>query len=228
MKYTAILAIAMMLPAVASAQTTPPQAAEQEAFTVVYDSIRAQVETRPEVRRALVSRFIDADTTLTKPELAIVYYGQAMVPGYDPDVKYQEVDDAINAGDVSLAMALADEALRRNPVSLPMLFNLYGLSSISEVPALKARCESLQKRILMLCDMIVDTGMGVSPEMPWIVISEADMNELLTKYMQIQSELERTDKGDEKAVKVRFNGVDQDVILYFDLMLANQARKALK
>ncbi len=228
MKYPAILAIAMMLPSAAFAQTIAPQDEEQEVFTVVYDSIRSQIEARPEMRRSLVSRFVDADTTLTNPELAIVYYGQSMTPGYDPDLKYQDVDDAIAAGDVSLAMTLADEALRRNPVSLPMLFNLYGLCSISEAPALKARCQPLQSRILMLCDMIAESGMGISPEMPWCVISEADMNEYLTKYMQIQLELDRTDKGDEKAVKVSLNGLDQDVILYFDLMLANQARKALK
>lgn len=201
---------------------------DREVVLVSYDSIATLVKEKPEAVRALTARFMDADTTLTPSEVAVVYYGHAFSPGYNPDETWPDIEEAIGNSDVNLATTLTEQALRTNPVSLPLLFNLYGLCRVSNVPRIQMRAADIQRQILMLGDMITSTGNGVLPVAPWLVISEGDMDQLLKKYIQVQSELGRSDLDDVKAVKVRLNGVADDVILYFDLMLANNARKALK
>ncbi len=197
-------------------------AATASALRVDYDSIRSVVNDRPELFRQLTARFIDADTTLTDDELAVVYYGHAMIPGYNPEETYADVMKAFDDGDLATTLVLADEALRRNPVSLPMLFKCYGICAISELDRLKDRCPALAARINMLCRVIEESGQGVIMYSPFCVISPADIDEFLTKCWQVQRVYESADMGDLRAVKVHIDGIDDDVILYFDLLLAKK------
>lgn len=215
MKAKLIAIVALVAALTAGSQ----QASAQKYTRVIYDSIQSVVNNRPELFSALTARFADADTTLTSDELAIVYYGHAFTPQYDPAAQYPELMEAFNAGDLNLAITLADDELRRNPVALPVLFKLYGCCVTSDVPRHQARSLDVRNKIVMLCDLIFSTGTGVTPYTPWLVISEADMNEMLLKYLYINELIDTSDIGDGKAVKCRIDDVDDDVIFYFDLKL---------
>lgn len=216
-------AIAKMV-VVALALAMSHSAAAQNLITVDYDSIESIVKNRPEVFSALTSRFMDADTTLTMSDVAVVYFGHAFTPGYNPTESFPEMMEAYESDDMNLAIALGEQDLRRNPVSLMLLMKLYGACATSQVPRLRNQAPQLQQRILMLCDMISSTGLGVMPESPWCVICESDMEELLAKYIKPQRVIDRSTRGDEEAVKVKIDGIDDDVILYFDLVLARKPR----
>ena len=199
-----------------------------EPVIVDYEVIKSVVDNHPEEFRALTSRFVEADTTLTPAEVAVVYYGHAFTPQYNPEADYADVMRAFEGNDMSLTVMLAEDALKSCPVSLPMLFKVFGCSVGSDVPAIKTRADNARQRLLMICDLILSTGTGVDQMAPYLVISEGDMNEFLSKYCQVAKEISRSDLGDEKAVKVRLDGIDDDVILYFDLALARSWRKSGK
>ncbi len=204
----------------------PSRAAGNEMLPVVYDDIKATVSDNPSLFNSLTARFQSADTTLTPAEVAIVYYGHAFTPAYNPDEKYEDITEAYNSEDGNLAITLIDEALRTNPASLPLLFKLYGCCATSDVPRIAARKDGIADRIVMICDMIASTGTGVQSYTPWLVVDEDDIDEFLNKYMYIQRELERSDLGsDVKAVKVQLDGIADPVILYFDTTLPHKFKK---
>lgn len=222
MKFNRLITLALLIAICALSQ----RAAGEELTPVVYDDIRTIVNDNPQLFNSLTARFQSADTTLTPAEVAIVYYGHAFTPGYNPDEKYEDIAEAYSGDDGNLAITLIDEALRTNPASLPLLFKLYGCCATSDVPRIMARKEGVADRIMMICDMIASTGTGVQNYTPWLVVDERDIDEFLNKYMYIQRELERSDLGsDIKAIKVQLDGIPDPVILYFDLTLPHKYSK---
>lgn len=207
MKYLLALVAALLVAVTVSAATV----------AVDFDSISVAVKARPEVRSALVDRFVAGDTTLTSEEMALVYYGQAFIPGYEAVETYADVDSAYAGGDMPLTLTLVDEVLRVNPVALNQLFRGFVASKSSKQPRISARAESFENRIMNICNLIYGSGAGVDTNDPFRVLTMADAEAFLRNYIRVSAIEGRSLLGHLDAVKTVVPGISDPVIFYFVL-----------
>lgn len=184
------------------------------------DLTAVEVDTKmnPGQYNSLLERFINADTTMTEAELSAVYYGYAFTPSYDPREIYPEVSQAYESGDYKRALDLASEALTVNPVSLSL--------NVTALAAAHRLCQSacvdptmvntLGHRCDLLATAILKSGSGTTPDSPFVVIDETDINKVLRNILGIDSIVDRTKVGSVLAFKVTFSGSSRQHILYFD------------
>lgn len=158
-----------------------------------------------------------AGESLTADEAATVYYGSALQPGFNPAVEYTAMLAAYNQGDMARAYRLCEEALAGDPTNLTLLFKAFSSASASVDPAIKAKAPVYQTRLLAICDAIFNSGTGVADNSPYMLIRPSDTDEFLVKYMQPAGILGRARIGQTEAIKVRLDGVADDVILYFSI-----------
>lgn len=154
---------------------------------------------------------LDAD------QYRIIYYGAALQPGFDADKQYTDVNSAYASGDMATTLKLCEKALASDPTNLALLFKAYVAASTSADESTKAKAPEFQNRILGLCDAIFSSGNGVTEESPYVVTRKSDIDEFLVKYMQPEAVTGRAQIGNLEAAKVRFNGIADDVILYFSI-----------
>lgn len=154
---------------------------------------------------------------LTEAEATTLYYGSALQPGFTPDKDYTPVIAAYNSGDMKRAYNLANEALASDPTNLALLFKAYAAASASSDPNIKAQAPALQTRLLAICDAIMNSGSGVADASPYQVIRRSDINEFLVKYMQPKNVVGQSQIGQLTAIKASFDGIPDDVILYFGI-----------
>lgn len=85
-----------------------------------YRQIEVDVTMHPARYKALLDRFVAADTTLTSDEMATVYYGFAFTPSYEPRDTFPEIHAAYDRKDYEEVARLIGPALELNPVSLDL------------------------------------------------------------------------------------------------------------
>lgn len=152
---------------------------------------------------------------LTAEEAATIYYGSALQPGFNAEKQYTAMLEAYNSGNTEKAFKLCEEALEKDPTNLGVLFKAYASAVSSKDAATKAKAPVMQTRLLAICDAIFASGTGVRETSPYVVIRPADIEEFLVKYMQPQSIEGHANVGELFAAKVRLEGIEDDVILYF-------------
>ena len=117
----------------------------------------------------LVDRFAACDTTLTREEIATVYYGSSYLKDYN---LVQSQSEAIRTlaeeGKIEEARAALAAKLKDYPVSLFVLFSLYNLSED------EAEAETYLWKIRSLLGTIDNTGRANSTERPFQVICVND------------------------------------------------------
>lgn len=163
----------------------------------------------------LLDRFISGDRTLTPDEVATIYYGFRHTAGFNPAPSYAALMNAYDKHDYTRALDMARMALTNNPVSLPLLFKAYACANISPDPEVKAKATTYQTRINQICDVIFSSGKGVSTYNPYIVLRASDIEPFVKNYLQPDVILDSSPVGNQQAVKMRFGGIPDDVILYF-------------
>lgn len=177
--------------------------------------VLASVVTKsPDKRNALVSKY-EKGETLTPAEMAVVYYGQAYVPGHKPAANYPDVDAAYAKKDYPATLTLVDAVLRENPVALNQLFRGYVCAASSNEPRVKARAENFQKRIDAICSLIFSSGSGVTGEDPFIALTAEDAMAFVRNYLQPTEILGHAQVDGMDAVKVKWPGQTEPVIFYF-------------
>lgn len=166
----------------------------------------------------LLDRFERVDTGLTPADVAEVYYGFALTPGYNPTDTFPEIKAALADKDYSRAAALADSALKLNPVSFELL--LLDLKANELRPDKTVEDMQHTRNVAARCDMIanaiIESGRGVNAAEPFFVTSEADMLGFLSNVLYVQRILGRAMVADVDAVKINLPGSDRMHILYFD------------
>ena len=153
--------------------------------------------------------------SLTPAEMAVVYYGQAYVPGHKPAASYPDVDAAYAKKDYPATLTLVDAVLRENPVALNQLFRGYVAAASSTEPRVKARAENFQKRIDAICSLIFSSGSGVTGEEPFIVLTTEDAMAFVRNYLQPTEILGQAQVDGMDAVKVKWPDQTEPVIFYF-------------
>lgn len=159
----------------------------------------------------------EAGNKLTDAALATVYYGAALQPGFNADRDYAAVMAAYSSGDMKRAFTLAKEALASDPTNLSLLFKAYAAATASSDPDIKSQAAIYQTRLLGICDAIMNSGTGVTETSPYLVIRRSDINDYLVKYMQPSQILGQAQISGLTAIKAIFDGINDDVILYFGI-----------
>ena len=176
------------------------------------NAVEVDVKLHPERYRQLLDRFEKADTTLTVPQLATVYFGYSFTPDYVAGESFVNVQVAGHG-----AEELAAEALKLNPVSLEL-----SVLALAASDHLRSK-GSYGKKILdygTRCDLIataiLESGRGTSAASPFHVIAWSDVSRILRNVLGVERIVDRTKVGNIDAVKVIFPGSDRQHILYFD------------
>lgn len=165
----------------------------------------------------LTERFIAGDPSLTPDEVRMVYYGYRFNPQFRANAMYPGLQEAFDANDYTKTLDMARLGLSANPVSLPLLFKAYACSMMSLDADTKAKAKVYQIRINQLCDVIFESGKGVSSHSPYVVIRSSDIDPFVKNYLQPQAILDQSTLGSQLAVKMKLDGVPDEVILYFDV-----------
>lgn len=161
--------------------------------------------------KALADRFA-AGHTLSPDEMAAIYYGTALQPGFKADQTYPDIARTYAAGDYATTLSLIWSALAKDPANLYLLFTGYGCAvSLDNREA----ANLLQTRLLQVCDRIFASGSGVSQDSPYVVLRPTDIDEFLVKYIQPAHIGGRAKLGGLDAVRVTIDGVPDEVIMYF-------------
>lgn len=185
-----------------------------ERIKVDRKALASVVTKTPDKRNALVAKY-EKGESLTPAEMAVVYYGQAYVPGHKPAASYPDVDAAYVKKDYPATLTLVDAVLRENPVALNQLFRGYVAAASSTEPRVKARAENFQKRIDAICSLIFSSGSGVTGEEPFIVLTTEDAMAFVRNYLQPTEILGQAQVDGMDAVKVKWPDQTEPVIFYF-------------
>lgn len=215
-----LFTIALLLAAAvtATAATDTDTDALPAKVSVDLDAVRRVVRDTPDTYTALLNRFVAGDSTLTVGDMAVIYYGYAFTPDFDPKAHYDKARDAYKRKDYAVASYLSSEALVKNPVSLDM--TVVGLVSAtrSTVDRIRAKIPALQSRFDMLATIILSSGMGTNCESPFMIISADDIERIVHNVLGAADILGTAKVGDIDAVKIRFAGQDREHILYFNVI----------
>lgn len=201
------------------------RAEQSERIDVDLNLIKVNVTMHPEHYRELLDRYMKADTTLRLDEVATVYYGSAATVDYAPDLTFPEIDEAIAAEDYDKAYDLSIQAAKEAPVSLPVLINVIKLTPKIDLKDKLDSYLNVRQRLEMLIGTILASGTGIRRELPFKVISEADMMVILKDILNVGEIVGRSKIGKIDAVKVTFPTNSREHILYFDDTIYDDYKK---
>lgn len=204
---------------------TSARAQENDRIDVDLNLIKVNVTMNPEHYRELMDRYLKADTTLRLDEVATVYYGYAATPDYAPDLTFPEIDEAMALENYEKAYKLCFAAAQEAPVSLPVLINVIKLMPQIDLKGNLDSYLNIRQRLEMLIGTILASGTGIRRELPFKVISEADMMVILKDILDVDSIVDRSKIGQLDAIKITFPTSSREHILYFDNTLHDQYKQ---
>ena len=154
---------------------------EREIIPVNWKEIKEVAAKEPQKIKELVSRLSadETDTTMTKNERILAYFGQSYLTPDTEMGKGRELDDLMNQGKFEECLAGAKELLKKNPVSLKALSNAtFSIVSIlrgTDNPDENRRKEGQVyfKRMEAIFNTIATTGDG-SEKHPFSVNAVSD------------------------------------------------------
>lgn len=188
------------------------------------NKIAFEVTSDPGQLRNLTDRYLAGDMDLTSEEMAVVYYGYASTPDYDPTDSFSDLDDAYAAMNYPEVWRLAKDAMSVNPVSLDVIIKaLVAANNISDKDA-RDLIPVLQNRYELLSNLILCSGKGTTVESPFIVICEDDMRRIIRNVICAETVIGRALIKNVDAVKILLPGSERQHILYFD----NNIQKAFE
>ncbi len=202
-RFLTLLLLASAISATITAQSKPTIATDRPTISAT--------AADNESYKALTDRFASGHQ-LQPQEIAVIYYGTAMQPGFDANVQYTDIARTYAAGDYTTALSLIWKALAKDPANLYLLFTGYGCArSLDNHEA----ASLLQQRLTQVCDMIFSSGNGVAQDSPFVILRPSDIDEFIIKYIQPDSIVGRAKIDGLEAVRVTLEGVPNDVIFYF-------------
>jgi hypothetical protein len=154
------------------------------AYAQNYDSIKTIIQSKggyPE----LVNRFVHADTSFTKEDFYLLYYGFPTTSSYQPEeIAFQEalLKPYSVAGKPQEVILLADSILKIDPVSITAFFEYaYALNSLQR----NGDASYYFNRYQLLCRLILQSGKGTVNH-PYLVNTSNDAIEFLS-YLNLRA-----------------------------------------
>ncbi len=136
--------------------------------------------------------FNSNDPMLRIDDIALVYYGQAFLPQYNPgkDENEQALKKLYEERKNIEIYNTAKKILTYNPVSLNALFSIYIASK--ELGKSDEECHSYLKKYQNIIDMICSYGDGKSSETPFRIITPDDQEYIMFGKLQIENVISQT------------------------------------
>lgn len=182
------------------------------ASAVDYQALRS---TDPATLATLNERFVSGDTTLTVDEVATVYYTTVFAPGYSSRRDYSAINAMRADRRYAEMLPLCEEALKSDPVSLTLLFRTFAAAFNHPDGRKTDLLENARTRVNQVCDAIFASGKGVIEDSPFEVVAEADIEQFLTNYLQVDAILGTANQGELTVTRVRLPGQSEPIFLYF-------------
>lgn len=183
---------------------------------VNYGEVEVEVTMHPDQYRALLDRFISADTTLTNAEVTTIYYGYPFTPGYEPRDSFPEIHKAYQEADFHEVARLVESALELNPLSLDLMIMGLGAYERGAGDSPGKHSLNLAIRCDQLATAILESGRGTFAQSPFYVISSSDRDRILHNVLGVGEILDTTTVGPIEAIKFTFPNTTREHILYFD------------
>ncbi|MBR4848114.1 MAG: DUF4919 domain-containing protein, partial [Bacteroidaceae bacterium] len=141
-----------------------------------YATIEDIVKNEREYFNEIVEIYKNDDPMIRLDDIALVYYGQAFLPQYNPsnDQNEKALKRFHDAGNHTEAYNTAKKIMEYNPVSLNALFNL--LISSKELGKSQEEFDSYANKYQKLLNMITEYGKGNTADSPFKVICPDDQN----------------------------------------------------
>lgn len=132
------------------------------------------------------------DPMLRIDDIALVYYGQAFMPQYNPgkDENEQALKKLYEEKKNVEIYNVAKKILSYNPVSLNALFSIYIASK--ELGKSDEECISYLKKYQSIIDMICHYGDGKSSETAFRIITPDDQEYIMFGKLQIENVISQT------------------------------------
>ena len=128
----------------------------------------------------LTARFEACDSTLTRDEVATLYYGSAYARDYESvQTQCENIKTMVEEGQIAEAKAALKEKLKDYPVSLYLLVSLFNLSEDEEELA------SYAWKARLIITVIDNTGKVYDPEHPFQVICVNDEYIVLSQLLEM-------------------------------------------
>lgn len=139
----------------------------------------------------IVNIYRNDDPMIRLDDIALVYYGQAFLPQYNPgnDENEKALKKYHDEGNHAEAYNTAKKIMEYNPVSLNALFNL--LISSKALGKSQEEFDSYAKKYQSILSMITQYGEGNSSGSPFKVITPDDQNYVLFHELEIEREISR-------------------------------------
>ena len=156
-----------------------------------YATIEDIVKNEREYFDEIVDIYKNDDPMIRLDDIALVYYGQAFLPQYNPgnDENEKALKRFHDAGNHAEAYNTAKKIIEYNPVSLNALFNL--LISSKELGKSKEEFDSYANKYQKILNMITEYGNGNTADSPFKVINPDDQNYVLFHELEIEKEISR-------------------------------------
>lgn len=156
-----------------------------------YATIEDIVKNEREYFDEIVGIYKSDDPMIRLDDMALVYYGQAFLPQYNPgnDENEKALKRFHDAGNHVEAYNTAKKIMEYNPVSLNALFNL--LISSKELGKSKEEFDSYANKYQKILNMITEYGNGNTADSPFKVICPDDQNYVLFHELEIEREISR-------------------------------------
>ena len=156
-----------------------------------YATIEDIVKNEREYFDEIVEIYKNDDPMIRLDDIALVYYGQAFLPQYNPGEDQNEKALKIfhEAGKHAEAYNTAKKIMEYNPVSLNALFNL--LIASKELGKSQEEFESYANKYQSILNMITEYGKGNSANSPFKVITPDDQSYVLFHELEIEKEISR-------------------------------------
>ena len=132
------------------------------------------------------------DPMLRVDDVALVYYGQAFLPQYNPgkDENEKALKKLYEERKNIEIYNTAKKILAYNPVSLNALFSIYIASK--ELGKSDEECHSYLRKYQNIIDMICSYGDGKSSETPFRIITPDDQEYIMFGKLQIENVISQT------------------------------------
>lgn len=164
--------------------------AQQVRLNIDYPTIKEFVTSHHEDYQNLVQRFEKNDSLLTRDDYAMIYFGYSFTPDYtgsmfDMTNEFQKFRELGKEGKYKKALKEGEKLLKKNPVSLELLFRMgmFANESKEDIQTIK----SYSKRYAALLTMIAFTGDGKTEESAFKVICVNDEYQLLNMLFVMEN-----------------------------------------
>lgn len=156
-----------------------------------YATIEDIVKNECEYFDEIVEIYKNDDPMIRLDDIALVYYGQAFLPQYNPgnDENEKALKRFHDAGNHAEAYNTAKIIMEYNPVSLNALFNL--LVSSKALGKSQDEFNSYANKYQKILGMITEYGKGNTADSPFKVITPDDQNYVLFHELEIEKEISR-------------------------------------